>query len=77
MVDFNSLTDEEKKAVRALKRVAKIWPKSLWLWSGSGSLWVMKNDSNDGYIERPTKDGRVNEECIIDSIDIPNDGGDW
>ena len=32
--DKIDLNDEEKKAIRALKRVAKKWPKSLWLFLG-------------------------------------------
>lgn len=27
------LTEEEKKAIAALKRIAKKWPKSLWLFN--------------------------------------------
>ena len=69
------LTDNEQKAIDSLKRVAKRWPKSLWLYSGSGLLCVMQCGP-DG--ERVMKDnGGVDQDYIVDSIDIPNDGGDW
>ena len=70
------LTDEEKKAIRALKRVAKIWPDSLWLFSASGSLCVMRNDENGDRVVDPIYGG-VEQEYIVDNIDIENDGGDW
>jgi len=69
------LTDDEKKAIASLKRVAKKWPESLWLFSASGSLCVMKYDDNG--IPYETKSGCMDPDAIVDSIDIPNDGGDW
>jgi len=75
------LTDEEVKAIRALKRAAKIWPDTLWLFSASGSLCVMRNkeDGNracliDGGLH-PSEG--VDPDYIVDNIDIENDGGDW
>lgn len=68
-------TPEERKAINALKRLAKTWPKSLWLFSASGSLHVMRADSDGGHIHIGS--GGVDPDYILDSIDIPNDGGDW
>jgi hypothetical protein len=70
------LTDEEKKAIRALNRVAKIWPKSLWLFSASGSLNVMRCDADGDHAYDDATCG-VDQDYSIENIDIPNDGGDW
>lgn len=35
-------TLEEKRAIASLKRLAKRWPSSLWLYAASGSLMVMR-----------------------------------
>lgn len=67
-------TKEEDKAIRALHRVAKIWPESLWLFSASGALEVMKKNT-DG--ERAKIGVGIDQEYIVDTIDIENDGGDW
>jgi len=68
------LTPEERKAISALKRLAKKWPKSLWLFSASGTLWVMRCGehgeevfSGEGY----------DPDYIVESVDIQNAGGDW
>ena len=78
------LTQDEEKAVKALKRVAKKWPKSLWLFSASGTLTVMKKNSEGkraivGGAVGPAGGvgGGVDPEYIVDSIGIENDGGDW
>ena len=69
------LTKEEEAAVRSLKRLAKKWPKSLWLFSASGTLWVMKYKP-DG--ERAMDGFGVDQDYVLAKIDgIPNDGGDW
>ena len=70
------LNDEEKKAINALKRVAKIWPESLWLFSASGDLFVMKNGP-DGDRFMTSREGGVDQDYIVDKINIENDGGDW
>jgi len=48
-------TKKEKNAINTLKRLAKRWPESLWLFA----------------------DGAMDPDCILDTIDIENDGGDW
>lgn len=69
------LTDAERKAIRALVTVAKTWPRSLWLYSASGSLLVMKK-TRDG--SRPVKSGSPDEAFAVGQIfGITNDGGDF
>lgn len=74
-----TLTKEEELAINALKRVARKWPKSLWLFSGSGSLCVMKykENSSRAMVRRGGSDS-VDPDYIVDVINnIDNDGGDW
>lgn len=68
------ITPEEKKAISALKKVAKIWPESLWLFSGSSTLCVMKKRDGEHAM---TRGGGVDPDYIVDTADIENDGGDW
>ena len=69
------LTVQERKAIQALKRVAKIWPKSLWLFSASGTLNVMRYNA-DGTSPTCTN-GSADQAYAVDTISIANDGGDW
>ncbi len=74
------LTHEEKRAIAALKRVAKMWPKSLWLFSASGTLCVMRIDEYGHHAhttDTAGREGGINRDYFIDSINIDNDGGDW
>ena len=89
--DRIQLTAQEKAAIRYLKRLAARWPKSLWLFSGSGSLNVMKCGEDGERVYTGSDPGRhwqvrhdeageqggVNREYVVAVIDIPNDGGDW
>ncbi len=76
------LTSEEQRAIGALKKVAKIWPKTLWLYSASGTLNVMRV-GKDGLpvICEQSYEGEqgmgYDSENNITTINIPNDGGDW
>jgi hypothetical protein len=72
-------TPEELSAIRALKRLAKRWPKSLWLFSASGNLHVMQTGENgERVMDHGTiADGGVNLDYLLATVDIPNDGGDW
>ena len=67
-------TKEEAWAIGTLIRLAKRWPKSLWLMSRAGSLCVMRAD-DDGTMP----DGEVVDlnERVVAVVNIPNDGGDW
>lgn len=75
------LTPEERRAVRALERVAKKWPASLWLFSASGRLHVMKCKSDGSRAFLPGSyaidDGGVDPAYDVCTVHIPNDGGDW
>ena len=68
-------TPEEAKAIRALKRLAKNWPSSLWLFAASGDLCVMRLAPGQGMGSTPT--GGMDPAYVLDSIAIPCDGGDW
>ena len=68
-------TPEEAKAIKDLKALAKRWPKSLWFFSASGSLCVMRAAPDGGHIHTPT-DG-IDPDYVLADIDISNDGGDW
>lgn len=70
-----SLTTEEKAAIRTLERLAKRWPKTLWLYSASGSLHVMRCGPQGEHVETPM--GGSDPTYRITKINIPNDGGDW
>lgn len=78
---FRILSVEEQKAIAALKRLAKRWPKTLWLASMSGTLSVMAlGPTGEREYHPVTPDGcggGLNAAYRIDIIDIPNDGGDW
>jgi hypothetical protein len=73
------LTEEEKRAIKALERLEKIWPDSLWLYSASGTLWIMKkgHDKIGHFYPIYNKNGSVDSDYLIKSINIDNDGGDW
>ena len=74
--DFD-LTPEEKAAIRDLKKLAQKWPKSLWLYSGAGSLFVLRTTPEGEHAM--TKHGGVDPAFVVESLgtSIPNDGGDW
>lgn len=70
------LTKEEQRAINSLKRLAKNWPKSLWLFSGSGSLHVMRVGEEGEQVMNDQQG--VDPDYVVATIDgIPNDGGDW
>jgi hypothetical protein len=69
------LTKEEQNAINTLKRLEKRWPKGLWLFSNGMSISIMKYPENMDDIVNES--GGMNQDYIVDSIDIPNDGGDW
>lgn len=71
---LDNLTYEEKSAIRSLKRVAKKWPNSLWLFSASGTLTVMAKVNGERVL---TYTGAMDPDMAVTTIDIENDGGDW
>jgi fructoselysine-6-P-deglycase FrlB-like protein len=73
----SEMTDDERKAIAALQRLAKRWPKSLMLASMGGSLYVIStfdhafDDEVGGHVG-------VDPDKVLTYIDgIPNTGGDW
>lgn len=74
-------TREEQKAIDSLNRIGKKWPKTLWLFSASGTLCVMRKGENG---EQVTTDigkhggGGMDQDYVLATIPgIQNDGGDW
>ena len=70
---MTKLTTEEKRAIASLKRLAKKWPITLWLYSGGGDLSVMRKV--DG--RRVMSGASYDQGAIIEHIDIESDGGDF
>jgi hypothetical protein len=69
------LTRQEELAIELLRKAARHWPKSLWIFAADNQLHIMKKDEN-GKI--PTEsDGGFDQSFLVDSIDIEADGGDW
>lgn len=70
------LTKEENNAINSLKRLAKKWPESLWLYSASGTLHVMRAGENNEQVALEIGGG-IDPDYSVATIHIPNDGGDW
>lgn len=72
----DALNRAEKKAISDLKALAKRWPKTLWLFSASGTLCVMRVDDKGEHAHN--KYGGIDHDFLVDTIHgIENDGGDW
>jgi len=70
------LTSLEKRKIKQLKRLAKDWPPSLWLFSANGTLCVMRFGPDGGPALSATG-GVDNNYCVVTIQGIYNDGGDW
>lgn len=68
------LTADERRAIAALKRLAKRWPKSLWLFAGTG-MNVMRCGSDGEHVTLPN--GSMDQAYAVDQVNIDCDGGDW
>lgn len=75
--DEMELTDAEEKAIKALKRVAKTWPKSLWLFATGSSLHVMRKTKQGKGVKAALKNECIDPKYRVAGINIENDGGDW
>jgi hypothetical protein len=62
------LTDEEKAAIKALKRLGKKWPKSLLIFGSGGSGLSIRKPRPDGGYGASTE--------VACAQGFPNDGGD-
>jgi len=73
------LSREERLAIAALRRLASRWPRSLWLFSASGDLCVMRRgEQGDRVLVAQDEPGAsMDQTYVVTSIDVPNDGGDW
>jgi len=76
---MQDLTADERKAINSLQRLADRWPDSLWLFSASGSLCVMrKGKDGEHVLTGDGPGGGVDPDYLVDTIEgISNDGGDW
>jgi hypothetical protein len=72
---WGRLNAAETEAVQTLQRLARRWPSSLWLFSASGTLWVMKKNSKGQRVSRDV--GGYDERRVVGKFPIENDGGDW
>jgi hypothetical protein len=69
------LTKEEQNAINTLHRLAKRWPKSLWLFSCDGNLTVMRKTTEGVRAEK--RDGYMDPDFAVDRVAIECDGGEW
>lgn len=70
------LTDDEKKSIRAFRKLAKNWPSSLWIFATGNSMHIVRC-ADDGNRVYDGVGGGVDPDYIIEAIDIPHDGGDF
>ncbi len=67
------MTKEERSAINSLERLAKRWPKTLGLFSWSGSLTVIRLDEKGEF---PLECREYMHKAIVCDISgIKNDGG--
>jgi hypothetical protein len=69
-------TADELRAIKALKRVAQRWPKTLWLFAGDGYTVSILKVKDDGT-RAMTPSGGTDPAYLVGRVNIPNDGGDW
>jgi len=71
------ITQEEKQAIASLKRLAKRWPDSLWLFcGGQQGIAIMKVDENGERRTTGLGEG-FDGNYVVDQVDMPVEGGDW
>lgn len=70
-------TAAEARAIKELKALARRWPKTLWLFSASGVLCVMRAGPDGEHVHLENPHGGIDPAFAIDIVSIPNDGGDW
>lgn len=76
-MDGIELTDEERRAIASLKRLAKRWPDTLWLYAGGSPDGIaILRTGGDGERVRDSR-GSIDQAYVVDSVGIPSDGGDW
>ena len=76
MQDYE-LNDREKRAISALRRLAKTWPKTLWLFcGGQNGISVMRCGENGEHVTK--SHGGIDQDYVVATVyGIDSDGGDW
>lgn len=69
------LTNAEQLAIELLKKAARHWPESLWIFAADGVLHVMKKDTEGR--KRVSGTGTIDQSFGVASIDIETDGKGW
>jgi hypothetical protein len=70
------LTKDERACITALERVAKKWPKTLWLFAGDGTwISILKSKPDGQHAILPS--GSTDQNYVVGKVKIDNDGGDW
>ena len=68
------LTKEEQDVINTLKRLAKRWPDSLWVFCGEGFNVMKMNEKGERAV---TRNGGMDSAFVVATIDIDSDGGAW
>jgi len=71
---FN-LSPEEKRAIAALQRLEKNWPKTLWLFCNGHSISILRTGPDGVRVMNAA--GTPDQDYIVESVTIPSDGGSW
>jgi hypothetical protein len=71
------LTPKETRAIKALQRVANIWPDTLWIFAEGGHLSVMRKTPDGKHAITEKTDGGMDPDYIVETVYIEADGGDW
>jgi hypothetical protein len=69
-------TEDERRAIESLQRLARRWPDTLYLASMGGSLHVMRKGLDGEHVEVGPGDG-LDPRFSMATVDIDNTGGDW
>jgi hypothetical protein len=68
------LNREERLIIASLRRLAKRWPESLWVFCGEG-FCIMRCGPDGEHVEVNT--GGLDPDMVVATVDIPCDGGAW
>lgn len=73
---LKSVMKSECEALNLLRHLNDVWPDTLWLWAGAGTLHVMRRDENGS--KAVTDSGGFDQDYVVeDYYNIDCDGGDW
>lgn len=74
---MRKLTKKERSAIARLKRAAKDWPDTLWLFAGDADCINVMMVGEDGERMFRGDYGGADQDYLVDEINIPSDGGGW